>query len=513
MRSQQLAIIEPRLRTLLPADLYATVWLDPSTANLRGVFEHLRTLQRVLLDYIPRQVSESMPKPGEQRHGWQEGTLMFTDLAGFTKLMEANSARKHAGAEILLGLLNNYFSSMIEIISKSGGDLLEFTGDAVLARFRADRRRNDLSQAIRAGLRMQREMTRFEAIETDRGVFSLRMRVGIHTGRFLTADIGTPRRTAHVLLGSTVQDTKRAEGAAEVGRVSLTPDTYQRVCEQFRFEPGNEGHFMVVDDLTEAQLGEYDLNLTRRRASSPVLFDSSVTGLFTEIEQAIELVEPLASYLPAPILNLLVESAQRRKINPRFAEIVVLFINLVGLPEAADIARPEEEAGLVDAFSCAFALINATIEAREGVLKDVTYHLKGSNILAYFGVPNGHNDDPERAGSAALAVRDIVANLKRPICNGQPVEMYCQMGLAYGPVFAAEIGEPRGRREFNVLGDTVNTAARLMSHAEPDQILVTEHMHQGLADSCYCELLGQFSLKGKAAPVPIYTLTGIREEE
>src|SRR3970040_2537853 len=106
--------------------------MAPPPPSLTRVFEHLRTLQRILSDYVPRQVAEALPRPGEARHEWQEGTLMFTDLAGFTPLMEANAARGSAGAESLLGVLNSYFSEMIEFISISGGNLLEFTGDAML---------------------------------------------------------------------------------------------------------------------------------------------------------------------------------------------------------------------------------------------------------------------------------------------------------------------------------------------------------------------------------------------
>ena len=92
---------------------------------------------------------------------------MFTDLAGFTPLLEANAARGQAGAEALLGLLNSYFSNMLEIIGKSGGDLLEFTGDALLVQFPADQRGGD------------------------------------------------------VMLGQAVQRTKQAEGSGAVGRVCL----------------------------------------------------------------------------------------------------------------------------------------------------------------------------------------------------------------------------------------------------------------------------------------------------
>jgi class 3 adenylate cyclase len=80
--------------------------------------------------------------------------------------------------------------------------------------------------------------------------------------------------------------------------------------------------------------------------------------------------------------------------------------------------------------------------------------------------------------------------------------------MARGAVFSAEIGEPRGRREFNVLGDTVNTAARLMSKAGRNQILMTEAVYSEVRERMDCEALGAIPLKGKSAPVPIYALRG-----
>ena len=501
-----LAAVEPRLRSLLPADLYATAWMDPSPASLTRVFEHLRTLQRILYDYVPRQVTEVLPRPGEARHEWQEGTLMFTDLAGFTPLMEANAARGSAGAESLLGVLNSYFSEMIEIISKSGGNLLEFTGDAMLVEFPADPRRSDAARAVRAGLRMQRAMARFADLETAEGALSLEMRVGLHTGRFIAADIGTPRRMAHVLLGTPVQRTKQAEGAGEVGRVCLTEAAHELARDQFNFEPGHPGHVLVVDDLTPKSLGEYEISPTSRRMASAVLLDRSVEALVGEIEKAVKSVEPLASYLPRPILTLVVESAARRSIPPVFLEATVVMVNLIGLSESADHVRPDEVDALLNTFARAFALINAAAEARGGVLKNITYHLAGSDMLIYFGVPNAHIDDSLRAASAALAIRDIVARLPPPSVGRREVALECQIGMARGPVFAAEIGEPRGRREFNVLGDSVNTAARLMGRAVGNRILITEAIQREIAARFNCQSLGPMRLKGKAAPTPVFAL-------
>jgi len=95
---------------------------------------------------------------------------MFTDLAGFTKLMEANAVKGPEGAKDLLRQLTKYFSAMIAIISKSGGDLVEFTGDALLVVFPKNEKNDDALHAVRAGLRMQRAMKEFAEIETPSGI-------------------------------------------------------------------------------------------------------------------------------------------------------------------------------------------------------------------------------------------------------------------------------------------------------------------------------------------------------
>ena len=234
-----LSAIESRLRYLLPAELYADMWGNPSVGMMVAVHKHLRTLHHALQDYTSPQISINKPRPGDVKSEWQRGTMMFTDLAGFTKLMEANSAKGHEGAADLLKQLTKYFSSMIAIVSKSGGDLIEFTGDALLVVFPKNEKNDDTLRAVRAGLRMQRAMKEFAEIETPSGIVNLKMRIGIHAGRFLTADIGTPRRMEHVLLGSDVHQAKLTESNGVNERVNLSRQAYERVASQFHFEEGS----------------------------------------------------------------------------------------------------------------------------------------------------------------------------------------------------------------------------------------------------------------------------------
>jgi adenylate cyclase len=510
MKDSAFTHIEPRLRTLLPAQLYAHAWVNPTAESMIEVFNHLRTLQHILYDYIPRHVAQTLPTPGQIQYGWQQGALMFTDLAGFTRLMAAHAPSGRSGASVLLDLLNSYFSAMIETIHSSGGFLLEFTGDALLAIFQGDDDLEATARAVRAGLRMQRAMVQFHDLVVQDDHFSLKMRVGIHLGRYLAASIGTPRRTEHVLLGIDVYRAKLAESAGQVDRVTLTQRAYEQVAGLFRFEPGQEGYHLVRDDFRTGQLGHYEVVAPGRRLSTPLLLDRSMAGVVSTIEESLEVVERLAAYLPSPVLNLLVEHAARRQIPPDMPWTIVVFISLLGLPEAVNEAQSDDELdGIVRRFSGVFALINAAVEARGGMLKKVTYHLASSDVVIYFGAPTAHTDDTRRAASAALAIRDIVTTAEIPgLEAGRRVPTACQIGITCGPTFAGEIGEARGRREYNVLGPVVNAAARLMNRAGLNQIVVSEAVIKGAGEDFTSAPLGEVVLKGTAAPLPIYALLG-----
>ncbi len=509
-----LATIESRLRYLLPAELYVSMWGNPSVDIMIDVHKHLRTLQRILHDYTSRQIDAAKLRPGEVKTEWQYGTMMFTDLAGFTKLMEANASKGREGAENLTRQLTRYFSAMISTISKSGGELVEFTGDALLVVFPKTDRNDDTLRAVRAALRMQRAMKDFAEIQTPSGIVNLKMRIGIHSGRFLTADIGTPRRMEHVLLGKDVQQAKLTESRGRNERVNLSERAYEQVKDLFRFEPGEEpGYYFVVDDLDEDQLGEYEITPMRRRMASSVVLERDKNSILKQIVTLLDAIEPIASFIPDPVLSLLIESAADRRIPPDFPSPTIMFVNFIGLPESADRALPGEERKLALNFSRAFSLINAAVEARGGVLKKVTYHLSGSDIVIYFGVPNAHTNDEMRAASAAVAIRDIIQNLKAPTIGNIQPEIYCQIGINTGPTFVAEIGEPRGRREYNVLGDTVNTTARLMNFAKKNQIIVSEKIRKAIESKYECQPLGEISLKGKSQPMPLFELIGRKPKE
>lgn len=556
--------IEPDLRTLLPAELYANLyvakWADAGVdkeklleqfrsfekeqreelieqikqknredgEKLLPVFNHLAALQKILSDYTSSLITEKRVDSPRSLLLRRNGALMFTDLAGFTKLMEAYAGKGKGGAEDLLKHLTSYFTSIIEVISKAGGELLEFTGDALFVLFPIpsrhgdeEKNRNELRKAViravRAGVRMQEAMESFKKIETDRGPLTLQMRIGIHAGGFYSTDVGTPRRKEHVLLGRNVQLAKKTESNGENGRVNLSLEAHHYVSgeKEFAFKEGKPGYMLLEHSDKDTSGFDITAKTTTRRLASAILEEKNFNGAMNRIQDLLDAIKQFASFIPSPVLNLIVESAAQRRIPADFPSPTVMFVNFIGLPEMIDKGIYDEES-IVESFNDTFARINAAVEKRGGVLKKITYHLTGSDIVIYFGVPTAHTNDPMRAASAALEIREIIRDAKVPRlmegisepeteADGKP-KIYSQIGINLGPTFVAEIGHPRGRREFNVLGDTVNTTARLMSYAGVNEILVSDAVKMEIEEKYDCESIGEVSLKGKGAPMALYKL-------
>ncbi|QDZ38927.1 adenylate/guanylate cyclase domain-containing protein [Euhalothece natronophila Z-M001] len=511
-----LASKKDQLRIQLPATLQAKLWIQPTESTLLEVIKHLRTLRYLLFYYLPFSVSEHLLETEQPLWQWNSGTLMFTDLAGFTALTQTCSQQGAVGSRYLAKLINTYFSRTIEIISASEGDLLEFTGDATLVKFDGATPEQATAKAVRAGLRLQRMMTEFNQLETFGESQSLGMRIGIHSGQFLTADVGTPMRMMRILLGQTVRCAKNTESFGKVGRVCISEETAKWVQDSFRLTPHQEGYFLIEDDMTSESLGRFEITPQRRRFPRSMLFNNSSEEMMREINHLLKQTAPLSKYIAPPVLKLLVENARDRAIPPTLSQTAVLFINLIGIPERIDsVKATTEQEQLIHALSYLFAQINALIEAKEGFLQNWTYH-RYSDILAYFGVPNSRTDDAIRATTVATQIRQLISQFPEVEVGQQKIPVSCQIGLAWGTVFAGEIGQPYHRRDYNALGAPVNRAAYVMSQAPKNQIWITNSMverielEQNLLNlddlPFHYQLVQKLRLKGSKNLTPIFEI-------
>jgi adenylate cyclase len=178
--------------------------------------------------------------------------------------------------------------------------------------------------------------------------------------------------------------------------------------------------------------------------------------------------------------------------------VTVLFSDIRGFTAMAESMGPDAVARFLSEY---FSEMVEVIFEHGGTLDKFI----GDAIMALWGAPIAHSDDPDRALDAAIAMQKAIEELNRGwTASGRP-EIGVGIGLSHGEVFAGNIGSHR-RLEYTVLGDAVNVAARLCAEAGPGEILVSEALLGVVRKHVDHEYLPELGLKGKSQVVQVYRL-------
>jgi class 3 adenylate cyclase/predicted ATPase len=178
-------------------------------------------------------------------------------------------------------------------------------------------------------------------------------------------------------------------------------------------------------------------------------------------------------------------------------QLTVMFVDLVGSTALSARLDPEDMRDIIGAYHrcCAEQITKA-----DGFVAKYM----GDGVLAYFGYPQAHEDNAERALGAALALTAVVPRLR----TSHDAELQVRIGIATGLVVVGDLIGEGAAREQGVVGDTPNLAARLQALAEPGQVVIsqsTRRLTGGLFD--YCDL-GRVGLKGLSEPVQAWQVVG-----
>jgi predicted ATPase/class 3 adenylate cyclase len=188
------------------------------------------------------------------------------------------------------------------------------------------------------------------------------------------------------------------------------------------------------------------------------------------------------------------EGAPTPRKERKFA--TALFADLVGSTALAEREDPEVVQSVV---SRAFDRLAREIERYGGLLEK----FMGDALLAVFGVPTAHEDDPERAVRAALEMQAVLSELDRGFAAEGKPELAMRIGIEAGEVLV-DLDRVSGTRDRMLTGDAVNTAARLQSAAEPGAVVVGPGVYEATKEVIGYEELVPLMLKGKAEPVPAW---------
>ena len=184
-------------------------------------------------------------------------------------------------------------------------------------------------------------------------------------------------------------------------------------------------------------------------------------------------------------------------------QLTVLFCDLVESTALASQLDPEDLREVVRAYQAVCAEV---IQRFEG---HIAQYL-GDGLLVYFGYPQAHEDDAQRAVHTGLSIVEAMATLNSSPGQRPGVRLTVRVGIHTGVVVVGEMGSG-GRQEQLALGDTPNITARLQGLAAPDTVVISAVTQRLIQGYFTCHELGSQTLKGVATPLQVYHV--VRETE
>lgn len=392
----------------------------------------------------------------------EDGTILFCDVAGFTPLTEALSGMGKEGAEELTKILNSYFTEMIMIVDEAGGDVIRFGGDAMTIFFRKGM---ESRAAMAAHLMMQR-MDTFREVRAGGASFTLAMKIGAAYGKVIVGVIGDEGSGMdYYAAGLPLDHSAEAEHRASKGMIVFHP-TFGEVY--------GGGTIPLGDGFGESR--ELPRNLPPRESGGAE--DLSVAG------------PAIARLVPRHI----VERAGEGTLGEHRGTTVIF----LGFEGPAPGEAPEAAKKFHDDLDRFFLHLASAVRNYGGIINKVDMGDKGMKAILLFGSPYALENKEEMAIRCAVEVRD-----------GNPMKdrFRLKMGITTSALFTGPVGSPT-RREFTVMGDGINTAARLMQKAGFDEIYCDERTAELTRSSVIFRALEPLTLKGKEKPVPVFTPEG-----
>jgi class 3 adenylate cyclase/tetratricopeptide (TPR) repeat protein len=204
----------------------------------------------------------------------------------------------------------------------------------------------------------------------------------------------------------------------------------------------------------------------------------------------------LDQYLPQELIIKLQAARSGDSLAGERRVITMLFCDVKGSTAAAETMDPEVWTEIING---AFERMIAPIYKYEGLVP----RLMGDAILAFFGAPIAHEDDPQRAILAGLEIQAGIKTYAEQMRARHDIELGLRVGINTGLVVVGEIGSDL-RMEYTAIGDAINLAARMEQTAQPGTVQVTGETYKLVAPLFDFEALGDIEVKGKAELVEAY---------
>jgi class 3 adenylate cyclase/tetratricopeptide (TPR) repeat protein len=406
--------------------------------------------------YMPRLLLQHLDAAPEGRWWTVDGSVVFVDISGFTKLSERLAKHGKEGAEQVTEAIEGCFTALLAVAYANGGGLIKFGGDALLLLFEGD---DHVLRAARSAVLMRRVLRDAGRIELPGVKLQLRMSVGMHTGRYHFFLIGRSHREL-VVAGPAWTRTVEMEHDAEAGKILVSPEVAAALPARCIGRSKGPGHLLVREPPGHV------------KGLDAIASDLDVAGAEVGLSVAVR------------------EHVLGGGGAPEHRTVTVAFVHFDGTDRMIAVDGPEAVASRLEAL---VEQIQGAVDEQGICFLGSDVDADGGKIILTAGAPRVSGNDEERM---LLALRRVV---------DPPGDIPVRVGVNRGSVFAGDIG-PWYRRTYTVMGDAVNLAARLMAKAGPGEVYVTADVLDRSNTSFETIALEPFLVKGKAKPIQAWAV-------
>lgn len=201
-------------------------------------------------------------------------------------------------------------------------------------------------------------------------------------------------------------------------------------------------------------------------------------------------------YLPQELISKLKAARSHNSMVGERRVITMLFCDVKGSTAAAEKVDPETWTDIMNGI---FEFMIRPVYKYEGTVP----RLMGDAILAFFGAPIAHEDDPQRAVLAGLEIQEGIKEFAEEVRIKHGLEFGLRVGINTGLVVVGAIGSDL-RMEYTAIGDAINLAARMEQTAQVGTIQISDETYKLVAPFFDVESLGGVEVKGKSVPIQTY---------
>ncbi len=420
--------------------------------------------------YLPQDRLRALAR-GETLPDSAHGSALFADISGFTPLTEklTQSLGARRGIEELTLRINTVYGALIGEVDRFGGSVISFAGDAMTCWFDASADAPS-ARAVTCAQAMQAAMQGFP---------DLSVKVAVSTGPVRRFAAGDPEsRLFDALAGATVARLATAEHLARAGEIILDQATTTLLqCSARESRTAETGERFFVLDLSSTSSKGYSIQDDPAANTRHVQLDT-------------DLLKPWI--LPVVWRR---ESTGQGLFLTELRPTTALFVRFMGIDYDHDGQAKQKLDTIV-------SQAQRILERHGGILLELTIGDKGSYLYASFGASHVHEDDAQRAVRVSLELRQLFGDFA--------FLDSIQFGLSSGTTRVGAYGGTT-RKQFGVLGDDVNLAARLMMTAAPGEVLISGRLRKAIADEFVVEARPPMAMKGKAEPLPVFAVLGMQQ--